>query len=787
MDPLAQPVNFRSLSLKDLLDARDTYHWHLMNKANVVGTAVGAYLIRDADADEGAAQGGRKPRRQPRTFENSSVRDISWPCVLVLVRDWVEASGFGGADGRFAPQDMVPKTLFMPDGRIVPVCVVQVSPTEAQPSAPAGALALAPADIRWPNSVIGGGFPLTVEAQGERRQASVGCLVTDGHTVYALTNRHVCGRPGTPVSVQTRRGVSVIGRASGLQLARLPFTQVYPEFPGLRSYATLDIGLVEIDDINDWTSQIYGLDAPVGPIADLNEMNLGLQLIDHPVVAFGSHSGSLRGRIKALFYRHKSLGGHDYVADMLIAPEPGGAQTGPGDSGTVWHLPVVPPRGTSPVLRPVAVEWGGQALAGSGGQRLNFALATSLAKACDLLDVDLVLEHNDGATPFWGQVGHYSIATAAIEAVKGRALSALLAANRERISFVPDQLSADQIRAKLANSDFVELADVPDLVWKKVTGRAPGGRDVTANTGPEHPNHYADIDRPGADGRTLRDICLADKSQVSAAAWQAFYDGINETDARSRGLLPLRVWQFFDAIVAALQAGDIARAVCGMGVVSHYIGDACQPLHGSMLSDGYRDRAAPGAKGWPGRGVHSTFENKMVDRFSAPLLAAIGPAAKAGAGGTVPPIMGGQDAAFAVVTLMDFAARTLSPGELCDRYIALGSGGAKPVIQGLWDTFGDRTATLMAAGANTLAATWEAALAVSGVTLPGAETFSEQALAVIYQDTAFVPSFTLDEIGPHLAATDASAPRAARARARAAPSTAAPAKVPRRGARRTQP
>jgi len=33
MDPLAQPVNFRSLSLKDLLEARDTYHWHLMNKA----------------------------------------------------------------------------------------------------------------------------------------------------------------------------------------------------------------------------------------------------------------------------------------------------------------------------------------------------------------------------------------------------------------------------------------------------------------------------------------------------------------------------------------------------------------------------------------------------------------------------------------------------------------------------------------------------------------------------------------------------------------------------------
>ena len=298
---------------------------------------------------------------------------------------------------------------------------------------------------------------------------------------------------------------------------------------------------------------------------------------------------------------------------------------------------------------------------------------------CDLLDVDLVLEHNDGATPFWGQVGHYSIA-----AVQDRALSALLAANRERISFVPDQLSADQIRAKLANGDFVELADAPDLVWKKVRGRVPGGRDVTTNTGPEHPNYYADIDRPGADGRTLRDICLADKTQVSATTWQAFYDGINETDSRSRGLLPLRVWQIFNAVVAALQAGDIARAVCGMGVMSHYIGDACQPLHGSMLSDGYRDRAAPGAKGWPGRGVHSTYEDKMVDRFSAPLLAAIGPTAQGGAGGTVPPIANGQDAAFAAVSLMDFSARTIAPSELCDRYIELGGGTSRPVVQGGW-------------------------------------------------------------------------------------------------------
>jgi hypothetical protein len=71
-------------------------------------------------------------------------------------------------------------------------------------------------------------------------------------------------------------------------------------------------------------------------------------------------------------------------------------------------------------------------------------------------------------------------------------------------------------------------------------------------------------------------------------------------------------------------------------------------------------------------------------------------------------------------------------------------------VQGLWDSFGDRTATLMAAGANYLAATWDAALAASSARLPKVETFTEKTLAAIYVDPAFVPSLTLDEIGPHL-------------------------------------
>ena len=56
-----------------------------------------------------------------------------------------------------------------------------------------------------------------------------------------------------------------------------------------------------------------------------------------------------------------------------------------------------------------------------------------------------------------------------------------------------------------------------------------------------------------------------------------------------------------------------------------------------MLSDGYKDRADPDGKHWPGRGVHSTYEDKMVDRFSKELLASIGTAAKRGAGDNIRP------------------------------------------------------------------------------------------------------------------------------------------------------
>src|SRR3712207_8829948 len=39
-----------------------------------------------------------------------------------------------------------------------------------------------------------------------------------------------------------------------------------------------------------------------------------------PVRAFGAASGEMVGEVSALFYRYKSIGGFEYISDLLIGP-----------------------------------------------------------------------------------------------------------------------------------------------------------------------------------------------------------------------------------------------------------------------------------------------------------------------------------------------------------------------------------------------------------------------------------------------------------------------------------
>ena len=404
--------------------------------------------------------------------------------------------------------------------------------------------------------------------------------------------------------------------------------------------------------------------------------------------------------------------------------------------------------------RPLAVEWGAQTFSVDGGA-YNFALATNLSNVCKLLDVELVSAHNTAAQPYWGATGHYSIGNVAVGQVKDKKLAKLLAANALRISFDRADIAPGKINEALKDTTgFIALADVPDVIWKKQPGKVKGGRDTGFNSGPEHPTHYADIDVPGPDdGPTLRELCMQDTDRVTVEYWQGFYDSVGSTASKERGCLPFRVWQFYDAMVAYVEKKDYASYVAAAGLLAHYVGDACQPLHGSLLADGYQDQFTEGftstgkpKKDWPAKGVHSVYETKMIDAKAEELFEAIDkvlakPAAK------LAKIDEGRKAAIATVKLMDDVVKLIAPAEICDAYIELGEGASRAVIDGLWEQFGGNTAKVMALGIRNLAHIWESAwIAGGGESAKSSEMveFSEADIRKRYVNPKFVPSLDLD-------------------------------------------
>lgn len=78
--------SYDQLSLRDLLDARDQYHIHLMRQPNVLATAVGLYRIRVKDGWPDEHGPGKVHGTYARTLGNSEVRDYSWHALQVFVR-----------------------------------------------------------------------------------------------------------------------------------------------------------------------------------------------------------------------------------------------------------------------------------------------------------------------------------------------------------------------------------------------------------------------------------------------------------------------------------------------------------------------------------------------------------------------------------------------------------------------------------------------------------------------------------------------------------------------------
>jgi len=766
-------ASFSTLSLSDLVEARDLYHFHLMSKKNVVGTAVGLYLIRPEDEAPGHAPPDKSTTKAkgPRHLRDAQVREYSWPCVIVLVRDWIPLPDFG-KEGGPSPWEAVPKQLYLPDGRVIPVCIVEAKPV-AQGQV-AGTL-----PVVWPNSMFGGGLPIYVDVQGETHRATAGCLVTDGHSLYALTARHACGEEGTEIDAIQRRGRRRIGVSSGKQLTRKLFSEVYPALELRQTWLGIDVGLIRLEDARRWTANTYGLPS-IKPLFDVYEQNFPLRrLLDRPVVAVGAASGLLHGRIKALFYRYRSVGGFDYVSDFLIAPADGHEGARSGDSGAVWHLQMPLSDGKEDSralaerdLRPLAVEWGSQVFSETK-ERSTYSVATSLSNVCKLLDVELVVDHNEGVSGTWGAVGHYSIGTIAISLVKDAGLKAFLEANAELISIPLDDLKNGVRNKTLLESGFVPLADVPDIVWKQLPSPhlnskgddigVKGGRDTSYNTGPEHPNHHCDADRPFDGSPTRPKACIADETLITAATWEAYFDAFPETVTEMhRGILPFRVWQFFERMKDYASASP-DEFLTAAGILAHYVGDASQPLHGSIHADGIedeepdiprksdrKDRNGNRKDAYRGEGIHSAYETAMIDMAARRnfLFPAIAGNLDADHGMAL--VGAGREAALATLKLMDAVATVLPPRRIIDAYEDSFHPGSAPHSQALWDALGDETGEIMALGARTLAMVWDSAWAAGGgAGNPGSRDKDD--IRKLYQNPNFVRSVSLSKVEHEIA------------------------------------
>ena len=245
---------------------------------------------------------------------------------------------------------------------------------------------------------LSGGYAVVTHVQGAPRVGSIGCLVTDGHQKYLLTSRHVAGEPGNRLVASVGGRQVELGKVSDKQIGMLPFERLYERWPGKSLVVNVDVALIEVPDVREWSASIFAL-GQLGPLADLSTQNLSLNVIGCPVRATGGVSGPLEGRVAALFYRYKSIGGREYVADFLIGSrDENPLGTHPGDSGSIWVVDLEDARDP---LMPLAIQWGG-AVFGNAYESLPFALATNLSNVCRELNVEIVRASYFAQFEYWG-------------------------------------------------------------------------------------------------------------------------------------------------------------------------------------------------------------------------------------------------------------------------------------------------------------------------------------------------------------------------------------------------
>ncbi len=560
------PYLMHSLTIRDLLQARDRHHHALSIMPNVVATAIGRYRFRRGD-DERVL-----PRKESaaRTLSNSSVDATSWPAVLVFVREWAAYDEI-----RKDPLKLVPQFLYLDDGRAVATCVIALELDQNVsrwiPSS---------TRIRFPENRIGGGCGVYTHAQEQEHVGTVTCLTTDGERVYGLTAQHVVGPPGQHIYTRLDGKEVKIGESHNLQVRKVAFRDIYPDYPGDNQFLNLDVGFIKLDDADFWTSQVLGI-GELDDLVDLNTSNITVGMIGTPVSASGAISGNrMKGEICALFPRFRSMGGADYLADVLVAARKNNErvfQVTGGDSGALWVIDDPGITGYRRHAKPLAATWGAVDFIG-GGKSRQLVLATFLSNVCKATDMELVTRQNIGYRPIWSGKKHVKLAEFAANLLigSGGSLGTFLTGG-----------SVDSPRYELLTS----LAKLPDD-WKGHKGR----RD-------ENPNHYANINLANG-GKQLSELPL------NPEQWLKFYEDFQaSTGEKNRGALPFRVREVFLEMQSSIKNKKLENAFAAAGILAHYISDACNPAHVNCWGRGDPAWEDGSSMGGPRAQFHSCWDD----------------------------------------------------------------------------------------------------------------------------------------------------------------------------------
>src|SRR5262249_2718764 len=115
-------------------------------------------------------------------------------------------------------------------------------------------------------------------------------------------------------------------------------------------------------------------------------------------------------------------------------------------------------------------------------------------------------------------------------------------------------------------------------------------------------------------------------------------------------------------------------------------------------------------------------------------------------------VQGGQQAAIAVVQLMQQTFARIAPMTIVEAYVETDGDKPAPRADALWEKFGDDTAQVMADGCCCLAGLWESAWKEGNgdKNVKDLGEIDADDPATIYQDPAFLPSKTLNTIKPLL-------------------------------------